>query len=174
MRAKEVRNIIIRQLTEYLSVEVYRAGQISPEAMPPYVVYSITSPYIPDATMGHMEAVRENNGTYLYRKERAGMSLSFTVCSWNRVAADGQYILGEDEAMELAERAQGWFLHVGRAGLSAGGIVVEDLNNVQQRNTLMVDEEANRYGFDVLVRYIREDRKEIGTVEEAITKGRKK
>ena len=75
--------------------------------------------------------------------------------------------------MELAEKAQGWFLFVGRAELSAAGIVVEDVNNVQPRNVLMVDEEANRYGFDVLVRYIREDRRVTGNVEEVIAKGKK-
>ena len=53
------------------------------------------------------------------------------------------------------------------------GIVVEDVNNVQQRNVLMVDEEANRYGFDVLLRYVRDDRMAAGNIEKIIAKGKK-
>ena len=172
MKAKDVRNTIIRMLHEYIKVEVYRSGQVSPEAKIPYITYSVTSPYQPEATLGHFETVQENDETYLYRREWAGMSLSFTACSQNR-EKDGERIQGEDEAMELAEKVQGWFLHVGRAELSAKGIVVEDVNNVQSRSVLMIDEEANRYGFDVIVRYIRDDRRTVGTVNEVTTKGKK-
>lgn len=172
MKAKDVRNTIVLMLHEYTQVDVYRSGQVSPEAKIPYITYSVTSPYQPETTPGHFETVQENDETYLYRRERAGMSLSFTACSQNR-EKDGIRIQGEDEAMELAEKAQGWFLFVGRAELSAAEIVVEDVNNVQPRNVLMVDEEANRYGFDVLVRYIREDRRVTGNVEEVIAKGKK-
>ena len=83
------------------------------------------------------------------------------------------YIQGEDEAMEIADKAQGWFLLSGRGQLSMSGIVVEDVNNVQQRNVLMVDEEANRYGFDVLLRYIRDDKMAAETIEKIIAKGKK-
>lgn len=83
------------------------------------------------------------------------------------------YIQGEDEAMEIADKAQGWFLLSGREVLSMAGIVIEDVNNVQQRNVLMVDEEANRYGFDVLLRYVRDDRMAAGNIEKIIAKGKK-
>ena len=166
----EARDSIIKLLNAYMGIDVYRSGQVAPEAALPYIIYSITSPYQPEPTRGHFEAVREGNETYLYRKERAGMSLSFTVCSQNRGEGTNR-VFGEDEAMELAEKAQGWFLHTGRMELSAAGIVVEDVNNVQHRSVLMVEEEANRYGFDVLVRYIREDRRKIETVEKIKSKG---
>ena len=172
MKAGDVRDTIVQMLHEYTQVEVYRSGQVSPEPKVPYIIYSVTSPYQPEATPGHFETVLENEETYLYRRERAGMSLSFTACSQNR-ENNGIKIQGEDEAMELAEKVQGWFLFVGRAELSAAGIVVEDVNNVQSRNVLMIDEEANRYGFDVLVRYIREDSRTAGTVEKATAKGKK-
>lgn len=87
---------------------------------------------------------------------------------------EGTHIQGEDEAMEIADKAQGWFLLSGRKELSQAGIVVEDVNNVQQRNTLMVDKEANRYGFDVLIRYIRDDKTETGALEKVIVKGKEK
>ena len=44
--------------------------------------------------------------------------------------------------------------------------------NVARRSVLMVDEEANRYGFDVLLRYIREDMMNTGAVKTVVSKGR--
>ena len=172
MKAKDVRNTIVLMLHEYTQVDVYRSGQVSPEAKIPYITYSVTSPYQPETTPGHFETVQENDKTYLYRRDRAGMYLSFTACCQNR-EKDGVRLQGEDEAMELAEKAQCWFILVGRAELSAAVFAADGGNNVQPRNDLMVDEEANRYGFDVLVRYIREDRRVTGNVEEVIAKGKK-
>lgn len=175
MTPKEVRNVVTKQLEDYLGLRVYRSGQVAPEAELPYLIYSITSPYIAEPTMGHyeMDIEREENAAYLHRRERAGISFSLTACSQSRFGDGGMYIQGEDEAMEIADKAQGWFLLSGRGELSMAGIVVEDVNNVQQRNVLMVDEEANRYGFDVLLRYVRDDRMAAGTIEKVIAKGKK-
>lgn len=173
MTPKEVRNVVTKQLEDYLGLRVYRSGQVAPEAELPYLIYSITSPYIAEPTMGHYDIEREANEAYLHRRERAGMSFSFTACSQSRYGEGGMYIQGEDEAMEIADKAQGWFLLSGRDELSMAGIVVEDVNNVQQRNVLMVYEEANRYGFDVLLRYVRDDRMAAGNIEKIIAKGKK-
>ena len=173
MTPKEVRNRIISRLETYVGLRVYRSGQVAPEAELPYLIYSIISPYIAEPTTGYYDVEREENEAYLHRTERAGMSFSFTACSQSR-DNEGTHIQGEDEAMEIADKAQGWFLLSGRKELSQAGIVVEDVNNVQQRNTLMVDKEANRYGFDVLIRYIRDDKTETGALEKVIVKGKEK
>lgn len=173
MTPKEARNMVTSHLENYLGLQVYRAGQVAPETKLPCIIYSIISPYIAEPTMGFYDVEREANEAYLHRRERAGMSLSFTACSHSR-DENGVYIQGEDEAMEIAEEAQGWFLLSGRSELSLAGIVVEDVNNVQQRNTLMVDEEANRYGFDVLLRYVRDDKMAAGVVEKITVKGKEK
>ena len=36
----------------------------------------------------------------------------------------------------------------------------------------MIDEEANRYGFDVSLKYIREDTADVGAIETVTAKGR--
>ena len=83
-------------------------------------------------------------------------------------------IYGDDESMELAERAQGWFLHSGYDYISAIGITIIDVTNVQNRETLLVDEEANRYGFDVTIRYVRQDTREIQPIEKIKIEGGKR
>ena len=47
MKAVDVRNRIIDGLHGYLNIPVILAEQVSPESEPPYMIYSITAPYIP-------------------------------------------------------------------------------------------------------------------------------
>lgn len=170
MKSVDARNKIIDGLRQYLQIPVNRANQVSPESELPYVVYSVLAPYIKASTLGHLALHRDNGGNvFETRSEQAGMSLSFTVCSQSRTGSDGKWVFGEDEAMSLAERAQGWFLHAGRRFLSPD-IVVESVENVVPRGTLIVDEEANRYGFDVLVKYIYDVTADVGAIEIAVSK----
>lgn len=172
MRAVDVRDKVVMGLYQYLSVPVNLADQVSPESEMPYIVYSVTSPYIPGSTLGHFGNKVDKNGSIIQiRSEQAGMTISFTACSQNRTAKDGSRILGEDEAMNLAERAQGWFLYAGRRFLGPD-IVVASVENAASRSTLMIDEEANRYGFDVLLQYIREDEMDAGAIKTVISRGR--
>lgn len=91
-------------------------------------------------------------------------ALSFTACSMNRVGQDGAQVMGDDEAMDLADRAQGFFLFTGRQLLADRGIVVVSVENTQPRSALDVDEVARRYGFDILVRYERTDTRTVQTM----------
>lgn len=172
MKAADVRDRVVKGLHQYLEMPVILSDQISPESEMPYIVYSVTSPYIPGGTLGHYGNKIDVNGNLIQiRSEQAGMTMSFTACSQNRTEKDGSSIFGEDEAMSIAERAQGWFLHAGRGFLSPD-VVVESVENVARRSVLMVDEEANRYGFDVLLRYIREDVMNAGSIKTVTSKGR--
>lgn len=172
MNAVDVRNRIINGLHEYLQVPVILADQVSPESRIPYVIYSITAPYIPDNTLGHFGYKRDEDGNVIrVREEQAGMTISFTACSQNRNKDDGNSVFGEDEALSLAEKAQGWFLHAGRQFLGHD-IVVDSVENAASRSVLMIDEEANRYGFDVLLKYIREDTADVGVIKTVTAKGK--
>lgn len=99
--------------------------------------------------------------------------MSFVVCSTDRMNGKKK-VYGDDEAMELAERAHGWFLHSGYDYISDVGVTVIDVTNVQNRETLLVDEEANRYGFDVTIRYVRQDIREIQPIEKIMIEGGKR
>lgn len=172
MKAVDVRDKVVFGLHQYLGIPVNLSDQVSPESEMPYIVYSVTCPYIPGSTLGHFSNKNDASGNLIQiRSEQAGMTMSFTACSQNRTEEDGSTIFGEDESMNLAEKAQGWFLYAGRRFLSPD-VVIESVENVAQRNVLMVDEEANRYGFDVLLRYIREDIMQTGEIKTVISKGR--
>lgn len=61
MTAREVRNCIIKGLHEYLQVEVCKGNQRMKERKPPYIIYSVVSPYIADRTIGEFQ-VEKNKG----------------------------------------------------------------------------------------------------------------
>ena len=103
------------------------------------------------------------------RTGEASCTFSFTCCSTDREVGN-EYVLGEDEAFRFADKAAGWFLHAGYDTIAGMGITVDDVSAVQDRSTLMVDEEARRYGFDIRIRYVRTDTRKIGTIEHVVTK----
>lgn len=172
MKVVDVRNKVVSGLHRYMDIPVNLSDQVSPESKLPYIIYSVTCPYIPGNTLGHFSNKIDESGNLIQiRSEQAGMTMSFTICSQKRTEEDGSTVIGEDEAMELAERAQGWFLYAGRRFLSPD-IVVDSVENVASRSVLLVDEEANRYGFDVLLKYIREDEMDAGAIKLVTSKGR--
>ena len=169
MNFRDVRNQIVLGLSEHLEIPVCLSNQVSPEMEYPFVIYSSTSPYIPDNGFGEYDwSESEENTTVEVRREQPACSMSFTACGINR-----EGVLGDDEALELAEKAQGWFLHTGYDFISRKGLTVVDVANVQERSFLQVDEETRRYGFDVIIRYVRSDARTIRIIEgvAAIQKG---
>lgn len=159
-----LRNLIVKSVTEYMDIPVVLSDQTDPELKCPFIFYFIVTPYVPADTTGHYEMVKQGDKAVEIRREDPTCVFSFTVCSNNR-EEDGRIIYGENEAMCLAERLQGWFLHAGYDVLTAGGAVVDSVNNVRSRSFLQVDEEARRWGFDVSIRYVRKDKRVVGTIE---------
>ena len=165
MRFKYIRNIVTNGLSSYLKVPVVLASQVEPEQDYPFIIYSVTAPYIPESTLG--EYRQDGNGEEI-RREQPTCTWSFTACSANRRTQSG-FILGEDEAMELANQALGWFLHTGYEYTSKNGIAIVDAGNIQERSVLEVDEMVRRNGFDVTIRYVREETRTIATIQNAAT-----
>lgn len=166
MTQLELRNIIIKALYSFLDgPKVVLSDQTMPEAEYPYIYYQSIQQHmsgpaniigLPDDAAG---------GITKYRYEQAQASFSFTACSINRVGAGGEAISGDDEAMGLADRAQGFFLFTGRQLLADMGVVVVSVENTQSRSAFGIEETDRRYGFDVLFRYERQDARSIPIME---------
>ena len=99
--------------------------------------------------------------------EMPSATFSFTFCSQNRTDADGIYIYGSDEAEDLADKAIGYFQHVGYDDFLMLGITIVEIGQAQNRSTLIIDEAARRVGFDVRIRYTRQDTRVVSSVETA-------
>lgn len=98
--------------------------------------------------------------------EMPSATFSFTFCSQDRTGPEGKPISGADEAEPLASRAAGYFLHAGYDDFLRLGIAVVEVGQTQDRTVLLVDEAARRVGFDVRIRYTRQDTRLVSTVEE--------
>lgn len=166
MTQRELRNIVVKALYDYLGgPKVVLADQAVPEPDYPLIYYQSVQQHIPGPAN---ITGRLDNGAHTItrcRHEHAQASFSFTACSMNRQGPDGQFIRGDDEALDLADRAQGFFLFTGRQVLSDQGVVVVTVENTQSRSAFDVDETDRRYGFDVLLRYERSDIRTVPAME---------
>ena len=162
----EVRNKLIAHLWEYLGCPVVLSNQVQPEAEIPFGIYTVTAPYVPDGGLGDITEREVEGGMEVTRMEMPSATFSFTFCSQDRTSPEGNPISGADEAETLASRAAGYFLHAGYDDFLRLGIAVVEVGQTQDRTVLLVDEAARRVGFDVRIRYTRQDTRLVSTVEE--------
>jgi len=173
----DVRNPITARLEDYLGIPVKLSDQTSPVPDPPFCFYSVITPYATTGEQGDYDVsnITETSQVTITRTEQPSATFSFTFASFNRWSKDASgndcepYINGEDESQSLAEKAQGFFLMTERDALSNKGIVVVDVTNATPRISLVVDEAARRYGFDVRIRYTRADSRIEETVGSVVT-----
>lgn len=168
MTFREIRNALVERLWNYMGCPIVLADQVQPEAQLPYGIYSVSTPYAPDRGMGdYTTREAEGGNAEITRMEMPSATFSFTFCSQNRTDADGIYIYGSDEAEDLADKAIGYFQHVGYDDFLMLGITIVEIGQAQNRSTLIIDEAARRVGFDVRIRYTRQDTRVASSVETA-------
>ena len=158
MTLAEARNAIVERLESHLGCPVVLSEQIADKPEYPYCYYSILAPRISNHAFG-LKEVREIDGGYaLQRHEPVSATMSFTVCSMNRETEDGDYIFGEDEALELAEKAHGFFLlNAHNIQAETGNIVMSNVGPVTNRTGFLVEASVRRYGVDIRFNYVRTD-----------------
>lgn len=165
MTITQIRNQLVKLLWDYLGCPVILSDQVQPEALFPYGIYSITTPYAPNGELGDYTMAPLEDGAVVTRMEMPSATFSFTFCSQNRTGENGEAISGADEAEELAWKAIGYFQHVGYDDIAKLGITIVDVSQAQNRTTLIIDEAARRVGFDVRIRYTRQDTRKVSTIE---------
>ena len=89
MNFRELRNRLISSLWDYIGCPVILSNQVQPEAEPPFCIYTVTAPYIPDGGMGDYEISDVAEGVKISRMEMPSATFSFTFCSQNRTAENG-------------------------------------------------------------------------------------
>ena len=161
----QAREAIWERLKEHIGCPVVLNENNNPMPDPPYCYYSVLVPRITDHAFGLIELAEMPEGFVRRRSEPVSATMSFTFCSINREIPGG-YIYGEDEALELAEKAHGFFLLNGHnISTGSGDVVVNNVGPVASRSGFVVENTVRRYGFDVRFSYVRTDEMPIGTVE---------
>lgn len=68
---------------------------------------------------------------------------------------ENSFIFGENGALELAEKAQGFFLlNAHNISTPEGDIVINNVGSVKNRAYFFVEDTLRRYGFDIATFFI--------------------
>lgn len=162
----EARNAIVYLLEQHIGCPVDLSEQIADQPDYPYSYYSVLSSRNSNHAFGLQETAKKGEETIKRRSEPVSATISFTFCSMNRSTEDGGYIFGEDEALELAEKAHGFFLlNAHNISTDAGDIVISNVGPVAKRSGFLVEETVRRYGFDIRFNYIRTDEMPAATIQ---------
>lgn len=157
----EARNLIIGGLQKHIGATVVLSDDIADRPEYPYGYYSVLAARISDHAFGLMETRKGIQS----RSERVSATLSFTFCSENRSLENGTFIYGEDEALGLAEKANGFFLlNAHNIQTAKGDVVISRVGSVANRSGFLVEDTVRRYGFDIAFSYVRTDEKETTTI----------
>lgn len=163
----QARNVIVAGLEAHIGCPVVLSDQIADQPDYPYSYYSVLTPRASDHAFGLMNVRETPEGPILTRTERVAATMSFTFCSMNRETEDG-YIYGEDEALELAEKANGFFLlNAHCINTDEGDVVISNVGSVVPRNGFLVEDTVRRYGFDIKFHYMRTDEAPTHTIVKA-------
>lgn len=172
MTIVQARNAIWERLKAHVGCSIVLADNIEETPEVPYGYYSVLAPRSTNHAFGLTEIKETPEGLIRQRSEPVSGTMSFTFCSKDRDTPNGGYIFGEDEALELAEKAHGFFLLNGHNIVTEyGDIVIQNIGGVASRSGFLVTETIRRYGFDIRFGYVRTDEMPATTVLNPRTKG---
>ncbi|MEG1562532.1 MAG: hypothetical protein RR365_02205 [Bacteroides sp.] len=157
MTFEQARNAIVCGLETHIGQPVNLSEQIAEIPVFPYCYYSVLAPRISNHSFGLQEVLVTEDGHKLIRSEPVMATMSFTFCSANR-EIDVGYIFGEDEALELSEKAHGFFLlNAHNISTEYGDVVINNIGSIANRTGFFVTDAVRRYGFDIRFSYVRTD-----------------
>lgn len=161
----QARNAIVSGLESHIGCSVDLSEQITDVPEYPHCYYSVLTPRTSEHSFG-LHEIRENieEKTHI-RSEQVSATISFTFCSINRETETG-YVFGEDEALELSEKAQSFFLlNAHNISTKYGDVVINNVGASKSRTSFLVEDSVRRYGFDVRFSYIRTDEMTTRVIE---------
>lgn len=156
-------NVVIQELQAYLEKPVIYANQNRPKPEYPFLTYSITATYIKGLgrEIREVEVVASESEIFDYDiEENIIDQAQFTVS----VTAYGD---NPSSAMQLSIDARDFINGQGRDILRPKQVVIVEVGNITNRDTLLVDDYERRSGFDVRFRVVRENKFRYETIEEA-------
>lgn len=151
---------IIKELKDYYTDEtIILADQINKKPKYPFITYKFINKYInePGREILNNELITKNDKDYWqynYSKHYNTI-LSITAFSDNEI-----------EANDKIELIHDYFSFLGIIDLRLKGIVIKDVGEITERDTLIVDDFERRFGFDVEFRLVKKLQKQLELIEE--------
>lgn len=129
---KNIRETVCRGLKEYLGVPVIRNNQNRDPPDYPYISYTVTT------------FASANKGTY--GEFTDGIDRKPVKHTWSITAQSDN----NDESVTLACKAREWLEHSGRLYLSKNKVIVEQVTNITNRDSVITADYEYKNGFDVV------------------------
>lgn len=140
---------IRKQLATDAGINIIRADQTGDVPQKPYATYKIISHRkgTGQEDISHHDVL---DALVEKRVEERNATISFNC-----------YGITHDNAYEIAEKLRKWFVYGGSFYLEEIDVVVVEVSDVQNRTTFLVDSYDEKYGFDVIIRYLDIDEREV-------------
>lgn len=139
---------IKKQLATDTNTTIIRADQTGVVPQKPYATYKIIS-HRKGTGQEDISHRDEPDALIEKRVEERNATISFNV-----------YGTTHDNAYEVAEKLRKWFVYGGSFYLDEMNAAVVEVSDVQNRTTFLVDSYDEKYGFDVIIRYLDIDERE--------------
>lgn len=147
---KNLRETVCKGLKDYLGVPVIRNNQNRDPPNYPYASYTVTT------------FSSANKGTYGEFSD--GIDRKCVKQTWSVTAQSDN----NDESVTLAFKAREWLEHVGRLYLGKNKIIVEQVTNITNRDSIITAYYEYKNGFDVVfVLFDEIERPDNGYIETA-------
>lgn len=148
-------NTIISKLNTKINKPVILGNQNRPKPNYPFVAYNITSPYIQGLGRESRSIEIVDGDTEETRIDQAQIVVSFTA-----------YSDDSTEAYDLCLGVRDYFSNQAEFELRREGIVVVEIEDMQNTDTLIVDDYERRFTIDVRFRFVHTSKKIYETIEE--------
>lgn len=145
---------IVNRLQTHISRPVILADQASPKPSYPYVGIKETSSFIPQP------------GQPVIRNDPLPQDISQVATSQpTMVLSVTVYSKSFQEADALSHQVYDWFSFTGEQVLKDAGFVVVDITAITNRDSLIVDDYERRRGFDVTLRFVYEQWRNVEEIQ---------
>lgn len=140
---------LINELSSYLSRPVILADQSAPKPKYPYIAIKEMINHIPAPQSITTEEDKQKSHS------QATKPLSITA-----------YSKDFNDVNDLINKVFNWFEFTGYRTLKNLGYVVERVESIMNRDSLIVDDYERRRGFDVILRFTHEIERDLEVIEE--------
>ncbi|MFJ7891299.1 LIC_12616 family protein [Lysinibacillus xylanilyticus] len=150
--------LIRNQLATDTDLTIIRADQPGDLPKLPYATYKV---------LGHRKGVGQEDISY---RDEPNAHVEKRVEERNATISFNCYGTTHDNAYEIAEKLRKWFVRGGSFYLDEIDVVIIDVSEVDNRTTFLIDAYDEKWGFDVIIRYLDMDENEVDYFDKAEVK----
>lgn len=156
---------ILYKMNDDIGVTAILDNQVAPKPSYPFITYKFLVPYIPQATkpvinkelIANTTDIRFDYDFKYTQQEQPTLTISVNI-----------YSDDELQCLEISQKVKDWFRFEGYEYFNSKNVVIVQTTAIQNRDTLIVNEQERRKGIDIILRVTDEAVRIIETIEEVI------